>query len=111
VGRRGVRERPRQQLAVEVGVVLRNRREQLVDEVLVLLADVDDCHFFSVDRGISLQRIGGSGDEQEVPMRRFRKIRRNRSLEVARLLVALDRAAAEVRPAPVHRRPRVSVSR
>jgi hypothetical protein len=44
-------------------------------------------------------------------MRRFRKIRRNRSLELARLLVTLDRAAAEVRPAPVHRRARVSVSR
>jgi hypothetical protein len=44
-------------------------------------------------------------------MRRFRKIRRNRSLELARLLVTLDRAAAEVRPAPVRRGPRVSVSR
>jgi hypothetical protein len=44
-------------------------------------------------------------------MPRFRKIRRNRSLELARLLVTLDRAAAEVRPAPVRRGPRVSVSR
>jgi hypothetical protein len=39
-----------------------------------------------------------------------RKFRRNRSRELARMLVALDRAAAEVRPAPV-RRTRVSVAK
>ena len=44
-------------------------------------------------------------------MLRFRKVRRNRSLELARILVALDRAAAEVRPAPVRRTARLSVLR
>jgi hypothetical protein len=32
-----------------------------------------------------------------------RRFRRNRSRELARMLVALDRAAAEVRPAPAQR--------
>jgi hypothetical protein len=43
-----------------------------------------------------------------VPLRR--RFRRNRSRELARLLVALDRAAAEVRPAPV-RKTRVSIAK
>jgi hypothetical protein len=40
-------------------------------------------------------------------MRRFRKIRRDPAREIARALVALDRAAAEARPRP---RRRVSAS-
>jgi hypothetical protein len=36
-------------------------------------------------------------------MRRFRSSRKRRTRELARLLVALDRAAAEVRPRPVRR--------
>jgi hypothetical protein len=40
-------------------------------------------------------------------MRRFRKFRRDPAREIARALVALDRAAAEARPRP---RRRVGVS-
>jgi hypothetical protein len=43
-------------------------------------------------------------------MRLPRRLRRNRSLELARMLVALDRAAAEVRPVPV-RKPRASIAK
>ena len=41
-------------------------------------------------------------DEQEVAVRRYLEHRR-RSRELARLLVALDRAAAEARPKPSRR--------
>jgi hypothetical protein len=44
-------------------------------------------------------------------MRRFRKMRRNRSLQLARMLVALDRAAADVRPKPLRRQTRFLLSR
>jgi hypothetical protein len=43
-------------------------------------------------------------------VRRPRRFRRNRSRELARMLVALDRAAAEVRPVPV-RKTRVSIAK
>jgi hypothetical protein len=43
-----------------------------------------------------------------VPFRR--RFRRNRSRELVRILVALDRAAAEVRPVPV-RKTRVSIAK
>ena len=38
-----------------------------------------------------------------MPVRKFPKIRDRRARELARLLVALDRAAGEVRPAPARR--------
>jgi hypothetical protein len=41
---------------------------------------------------------------------RFRRFRRNPALEIARALVALDRAAAEARPRP-KRRAGVSLSK
>ena len=107
---RGVGEGPPQQLEVCVGVRLRDGCEQLVDEVFVLLGDVDDRHFSKCRRGSCLQRIGRSADEQEMFMRRFRKIRRDPAREIARALVALDRAAAEVRPQP-RRRAGVSVAK
>jgi hypothetical protein len=39
-----------------------------------------------------------------------RRFRRNRSRDLARMLVALDRAAAEVRPVPA-RKARVSIAK
>jgi hypothetical protein len=43
-------------------------------------------------------------------MRLPRRFRRDRSRELARMLVALDRAAAEVRPVPA-RKTRVSIAK
>jgi hypothetical protein len=45
-----------------------------------------------------------------MPMPFTRRFRRNRTLKVARMLVALDRAAAEVRPVPV-RKTRISTAK
>jgi hypothetical protein len=90
--------------------VRRDGREQLVDEVLVLPGDFDDGHLSKCRGGYLLQRIGRCADEQEMLVRLRRKFRRNRSRELARMLVALDRAAADVRPVPV-RRTRVSTAK
>src|SRR5919204_65687 len=52
VGGGGEEERPRDQLAVDVRVVGRDVRNQLVDELLVLFMSLKDGHNFSVLRAL-----------------------------------------------------------
>src|SRR5439155_1360884 len=68
VGLRGEPERPGDQVAVELRVVRRDNRQQLIDELLMTFVNLDDCHT-SIVRGAfqpPSSRISSGGDD--VPM-------------------------------------------
>ena len=102
---RGPLERPHDQVAVGVGVVGLDLREQLVEEVLVLPVSLDNRHPLSVLGPPTVPcaaqpdgRERRSGVERMPFMRWIRSYRERRALlAIARVLVDLDAAAAERR--------------
>jgi hypothetical protein len=95
-----------EQLLVDSWVVLLDRSDQLVDEVLVMPIDVNDSHTFSV-----LARSADESPPQEWPLQRrtmppmslSERRRERKARKLARLLVSLDEAARDARPVPTPR--------
>jgi hypothetical protein len=105
-------ERSREQLLVDARVVFLDRRNQLVDEVLVMPFDVDHSHTLSVLTTSAGETAAEDSTLQDRTMpsvtladrRRERKARK-----LARLLVALDETARASRNASPRRSLRASL--
>src|SRR4051794_4296137 len=108
VGVRSEGESPCDQLAVDIRVVGRDVRNQLIDELLMLFVSLKDSHISSVlrvfsapslDSGAYLKRRNGRSDEErKLPMAWYRRRQeRKATARAARLLVALN-ACASSRP-------------
>src|SRR5439155_5888132 len=98
---RGEEEGPRDQVAVDVGVVRGDVRDQLVDELLVFFLSLKDSHTSSVLRGsgppspLSVASLKGRkwrSDDEGVPSMTWYRRRQERraAARAARVLVALD---------------------
>ena len=108
----GKAERPGEELLVDARVVLLDRRDQLVDEVLVMTFDVDNRHQLSVLPVLSSESPPEEYALQErtMPSMSFSDRRRERKArKLARLLQTLDDSARAARREPPRKSLRASL--
>jgi hypothetical protein len=98
---RGEAESPRDEVAIDVGVVRGDDRQQLVDQLLMTLLSFYDCHVAIVRRGFELppaaarcrsRPLDGESETSMAWLRRRQE--RKAAMRAARMLLALGQLSS-----------------